>query len=234
LAIFNSMKLQDNIAKEFNEFSKNYLDDMVKVVPYYLQLLEHFTMDIPHHFIPKDILDLGCGNGIITSKLLSIFPDAHYTFLDASDKMLELCEMQFGLQNKTYVSSYFQDYQFQDQCFDLVAAGFSLHHCPAKDKQTLFKSIFKSLKPHGVFMCSDLMIDKNEPSHQVLLEYWKSFVIKTPTDQDIWDWLMEHYQAYDHPDALNNQLDWLKQAGFTNFKIDVFHNYWVHLKASKA
>jgi len=40
------MKLQPNIAKEFNEFSKNYLDDMVKIVPYYLQLLKHFTVDI--------------------------------------------------------------------------------------------------------------------------------------------------------------------------------------------
>ena len=227
------MKLQDNIAKEFNEFSKNYLDDMVKIVPYYLQLLEHFTMGIHHHFKPKHILDLGCGNGIVTSKLLPLFPDAHYTLLDASDKMLNLCEMQFGLQNKTYVSSYFQDYEFQDQFFDMVVAGFSLHHCPAKEKQELFKSIFKSLKPHGVLMCSDLMVDKKELSHLDLLEYWKAFVVKKPEDQDIWDWLMEHYQTYDHPDALNNQLDWLKQVGFTDFKINVFNNYWVHLRAIK-
>jgi ubiquinone/menaquinone biosynthesis C-methylase UbiE len=106
-------------------------------------------------------LDLGCGNGIITSNLLPLFPDTHYTLLDASDKMLELSEIQFGLQNKTYVSSYFQDYEFQDQCFDMVVAGFSLHHCPAEDKQELFKSIFKSLKIHGGIMCSDLKVKPN-------------------------------------------------------------------------
>ena len=227
------MKLQDNIAKEFNEFSKNYIQDMIKIVPYYLQLLEHFTDAIPKPLKPQHILDLGCGNGIITTKLLPIYPEAHYTLLDASDKMLELCEAQFGNKKTDYVASYFQDYSFKNDYFDMVVAGFSLHHCPAEDKQELFKSIFKSLKPHGVFMCSDLMVDKNESIHKDLLSYWKAFVVKNPADQDIWDWLMEHYQTYDHPDKLNNQLDWLKAAGFTDFKIHVYHNHWIHLKAFK-
>ena len=227
------MKLQDNIAKEFNEFSKNYIQDMIKIVPYYLPLLEHFTDDIPSQFNPINILDLGCGNGIVTTKLLPLFPDAHYTFLDASYKMLELCEEQFGNQNKDYVTSYFQDYDFNKTNFDLVVAGFSLHHCSAQDKQDLFKKIYKSLKPNGMFMCSDLMVDKNETSHQDLLDYWKAFVVKNPNDLEIWDWLMEHYQTYDNPDKLNNQLDWLKQAGFTDFKIHVYHNHWIHFKAFK-
>lgn len=227
------MKLQDNIANEFNEFSKNYLEDMVKIVPYYLQLLDNFTKDIPESFKPKHILDLGCGNGIITSKLLPLFPDAHYTLLDASDKMLELCKAQFGVQHKTYISSYFQDYQFKDQQFDMVVAGFSIHHCNAKDKQVLFNKIYQSLTPKGVLVCSDLMVDKYEPSHQVLLEYWKSFVVKHNSDYEIWDWLMDHYRTYDQPDSLNNQLDWLKQAGFTDFKMAIYNKYWVHFKAYK-
>ena len=228
------MKLQANIANEFNEFSKIYLEDMVKIVPYYLQLLDQFTNDIPITLNSNNILDLGCGNGIITSKLLPLYPDTHYTLLDASDKMLELCESQFGVENKTYVPSYFQDYEFPNNHFDMVVAGFSLHHCGANDKQELFKKIHKSLKQNGVFMCSDLMVDKKEISHKELLSFWKNFVVKQNSDFEIWDWLMEHYQTYDSPDKLNNQLEWLKHAGFSDFKITVFDKYWVHLKAFKA
>jgi ubiquinone/menaquinone biosynthesis C-methylase UbiE len=227
------MKLQNNIAEEFNEFSKNYTADMVKVVPYYLKLLEQFSKDIPNDLNPKHILDLGCGNGNITSKLLRLFPNAHYTLLDASENMLELCKAQFGSHNKTFVQSYFQEYEFPIHQFDMVVAGFSIHHCNAKDKQTLLKHIYKSLKPNGLFICSDLMVDRNTKEHESLLEFWKDFVLNS-SDRETWEWLMEHYQAYDNPDSLSNQLKWLKQAGFTEFKISIYNTYWVHLKAIKT
>lgn len=227
------MKLQANIAEEFNEFSKNYTDDMVKLVPHYLQLLEQFSKDLTSDFKPKNILDFGCGNGTITSKLLPIFPDTHYTLLDASGKMLALCESQFGLKHKTYVQSYFQDYKFTEEQFDMVVAGFSLHHCIAKEKQELFKNIYKSLNKKGIFACSDLMIDRKAKEHNSFLNFWRDFVIKNPSDTENWDWLMEHYQAYDHPESLNQQLKYLKGAGFAEFKITIYNTYWVHLKAFK-
>jgi ubiquinone/menaquinone biosynthesis C-methylase UbiE len=227
------MKLQENIVKEFNEFSKNYTADMVKVVPFYLKLLEQFSEDIPNNLNPKHILDLGCGNGNITSKLLKVFPKAYYTLLDASENMLELCQAQFGSLNKTYVQSYFQDYEYPIHRVDMVVAGFSLHHCNAKDKQQLLKNIYKSLTHNGVFICSDLMIDRKTKEHESLLEYWKDFVLNS-SDNKTWNWLMEHYKTYDNPDSLNNQLKWLKEAGFTNFKVTIHNSYWVHLKAFKT
>ena len=227
------MKLQSNIVEEFNEFSKNYTADMVKVVPYYLKLLEQFSQNLLEDFNPKHIMDLGCGNGNITHNLLKLYPDADYTLLDASENMLELCKAQFGSHNKTYVQSYFQNYKFPILKFDLVVAGFSIHHCNAKEKQILLKNIYKSLSPNGVFTCSDLMVDKNLHEHKYLLEFWKDFVLKN-SDQNTWEWLMEHYNTYDNPNSLNQHLKWLKQAGFTDFNINVYNTYWVHLKAFKT
>jgi ubiquinone/menaquinone biosynthesis C-methylase UbiE len=153
--------------------------------------------------------------------------------LDASENMLELCQAQFGSLNKTYVQSYFQDYEFPIFQFDMVVAGFSIHHCHAKDKQQLLKHIYKSLTPNGVFICSDLMINRNTKEHESLLEFWKDFVLNS-SDNETWDWLMEHYKTYDNPDSLNNQLKWLKKAGFTDFKANIHNSYWVHLKAFKV
>jgi len=84
------MKISDNIASEFNEFSKDYTNDMVKCVPYYNALISSFTEILPPDFQPLTILDLGCGNGNVTAQLLPSFPKSEYTLVDASDENQEL------------------------------------------------------------------------------------------------------------------------------------------------
>ncbi len=48
------MKIGKNIALEFNDFSKNYTNDMVGCVPNYLQLISSFVKYLPDNFNPKD------------------------------------------------------------------------------------------------------------------------------------------------------------------------------------
>ncbi len=227
------MKLQSNILEEFNEFSKNYTDDMVACVPHYRELLSGFIDHLPKELYPKQILDLGCGNGNVTRELLKKFPKAQYTLLDASDKMLELCEKQFNQYHISTVQSYFQDFEFKNHQFDMVAAGFSIHHCNKKDKQSLFKNIYDSLNHNGMFSCSDLMIDRASTKHLQLIKEWEEFVRVSYPNSDKWDWLMDHYNEYDNPDSLNNHLLWLDKAGFKDFKVTIHNTYWVHLKAFK-
>ena len=165
------MKVKDNIAEEFNEFSKNYTEDMTNCVPYYLELLELFTKHLPEGFNPKTILDLGCGNGNAVSAITNMFPKAAYTLVDAAPEMLELCKERFPNINANYIESYFNDFEFHDETYDLIIGGFSLHHCNAEDKQTLYNHIYKALKPKGIFMCSDLMINKDDEAHEALVDY---------------------------------------------------------------
>ncbi|MFT6797860.1 MAG: tRNA (cmo5U34)-methyltransferase, partial [Maribacter sp.] len=41
------MKIGETIAVEFNDFSKNYTNDMIGCVPHYLSLLSSFTKHFP-------------------------------------------------------------------------------------------------------------------------------------------------------------------------------------------
>ena len=66
------MEIKGNIAIEFDEFSKNYTTDMIGCVPHYLRLVESFIKYLPENFSPTSILDLGCGNGNITEKLIQL------------------------------------------------------------------------------------------------------------------------------------------------------------------
>lgn len=233
LQYLSHVKLQDNIADEFNEFSKNYTTDMVGCVPYYLELISCFTDNLPDNFNPKQILDLGCGNGNVSNRLIKKFPDAAFTLVDASQEMITLCQKHFKSFTITCVESYFQDFDFIDENYDLVVAGFSLHHCNSNEKQRLFNKIYRSLKQGGIFASSDLMISKDDPEHKILKEQWKAFVHLTFPDGEKWKWIMEHYNEFDNPDNFKDQLKWLKIAGFTTINFYPNENYWAHFQAIK-
>jgi len=84
-----------------------------------------------------------------------------------------------------------------------------------------------------VFSYTDLMIDKNKTEHPHFLKDWEAFVLKNFPDGDKWEWLMEHYAAFDKPDNLHEQLQWLEAAGFKNIEPTVKDSYWVHIRAVK-
>jgi ubiquinone/menaquinone biosynthesis C-methylase UbiE len=227
------MKIKDNIETEFDEFSKNYTQDMINCVPHYVTLMSSFIDHLPHNFNPASILDLGCGNGNVTDTLLNRFPNATYTLIDASPEMIKLCQQRFKLKSVEYVTSYFQDFEFKKNQYDYIVAGFSLHHCTSEDKRNLFKKIYASLNTDGIFSCSDLMINKNNCKHPELIKQWKSFVLTNYKETEKWEWLMEHYNEYDKPDAYEDQLVWLKKAGFSSVRNFANETYWIHCQSFK-
>lgn len=227
------MKRKADIALEFDEFSKDYTSDMVRCVPQYLKLVSSFVENLPENFNPTSILDLGCGNGNITAQLLSCFPNSNFTLVDASTEMIQLCRKKFRDYNITYSHNYFQDFEFNAEKYDMIVAGFSLHHLTNKEKRSIFKKIHAALRKGGIFSYSDLMINKTNPNHPKLLEEWGNFVNSHFPNGEKWEWVMEHYKEYDKPTDYQLQLEWLKEAGFKNIQIPFKKGYWVYLQAVK-
>jgi ubiquinone/menaquinone biosynthesis C-methylase UbiE len=227
------MEIKGNIAIEFDEFSKNYTTDMIGCVPHYLRLVESFIKYLPENFSPTSILDLGCGNGNITEKLIQLFPTTTFTLVDASREMINLCKYRFDFYNLKYHNNYFTDFKFQEKSYDLILAGFSLHHLDDKNKHTIFKKIFDSLKHGGIFSYSDLMISKSNSDHSILLKQWEKFVNTSFPDGAKWNWIMDHYKTFDNPTDYTLQIEWMKNAGFKNIEIPFKKGYWIYLQAFK-
>ncbi len=227
------MRIRDNIENEFNVFSKDYTSDMMGCVPHYSKLVSAFTSCLPKNFIPKHILDLGCGNGNVTSKILQLFPESNFTLLDASQEMITICKSRFKSYKVEYVKSYFNDYRFKSDYYNLITAGFSLHHCDSEEKKSLFIHIYKSLKRGGIFSFSDLMVNRSKLEHSKLLKEWEAFVNRNFPDGEKWKWLMEHYNEFDKPDDYNDQIKWLQDAGFTIINLPFKEDYWINIQAVK-
>ena len=227
------MKIKETLAAEFDRFSDNYTEDMIRCVPHYQRLLCSISDSLPEDLRASRILDLGCGNGNVTALLLEKFPEAAYTLLDASPDMLELCRQRFSGKNITCVRSYFRDYTFPENYFDLITACFSLHHSDSEEKRWIFPRLFVALKPGGIFTCSDLMINKGTTEHEELIREWEAFVNANHSDGEKWAWLAEHYEAYDRPDDYVDQESWLLNAGFHNVGVKWRAGNWVHFVAGK-
>lgn len=227
------MKKAKDIGLEFNEFSRNYTSDMIGLAPHYLELVRSFGKYLPANFRPASILDLGCGNGNISAQLLPLFPEAHYHLVDASAEMIGLCKQQFSKFRMSYFNTYFKDFNFEADSYDLVVAGFSLHHCNNREKRSLFKKIYSALKIGGIFSYSDLMISKDNPDHPEVLKNWGEFVNTNYPDGEKWEWVMQHYAEYDNPTDYQLQLEWLKEAGFKDIEIPFRKDYWMFLQARK-
>lgn len=226
-----SSKIKETLSLEFDAFSANYTSDMIVAVPHYEQLMRCFQTCLPLGFSAKHILDLGAGNGNSANELMQRFPDAEYTLVDASAEMLDICNKRFTQSNIKLVESYFSDFQFNEEAYDLVIAGFSLHHCKADEKQSLFKKIKKALKPNGLLMMSDLCITKSDDSHPALLKEWETYVNANDPSGEKWTWLMEHYDAFDTPHNFESQHAWLLEAGFSSVDIGWNEGKWMHVIA---
>jgi ubiquinone/menaquinone biosynthesis C-methylase UbiE len=106
------------------------------------------------------VLELGCGTGLFTEKLLRAkhFQEIYAT--DGADVMLSKAQQTLGatgaqlrflqLDFNTNWSSHFEGIGI-----DAVVSTMALHHAP--DKQQLFQQIFEVLKPQGVFVLADHM-----------------------------------------------------------------------------
>jgi ubiquinone/menaquinone biosynthesis C-methylase UbiE len=229
----NMKRVQQNIVSEFDKFSGDYTSDMTKCVPHYLRLIDLQSRLLPESFSANSILDLGCGNGNVSVCLQDRFPLASFTLVDISPEMLELCRLRMNTNYIKLQKSYFHELNFAPESFDLIVAGFSIHHIPAEEKIELFKNLFKWLKIGGLFSYSDLMIDKDGTDHPQLLEEWKKFVLQNYSDEEKWLWLMEHYDAFDSPSDYRKQIEWLYHSGFTSVKTAWQESYWTSIWAFK-
>ncbi|MEU2229581.1 MULTISPECIES: trans-aconitate 2-methyltransferase [Streptomyces] len=114
------------------------------------------------------VLDLACGTGSITSRLLRRFPDATSVGVDLDPALLAIAEGSFaGDERVTFVTADLKDPSWAASLpyssYDAVLTATALHWLHSGPLTALYGQLAGLVRDGGVFMNADHMIDEATP-----------------------------------------------------------------------
>ncbi len=204
----------------YNKISEDYPELLRKAVPRYDDMLNAILEYIPREFKPKRILELGCGSGNLTDKVINRFSGSIIEVVDISGDFLNFSKLRFKDRTKIiYHQMDFKELNFKENSFDLVVSSISIHHIEDHDKKNLFEIIYKILKPKGKLVFSDQAKGSNEYIYKKHIEIWHKEAIKLGSSEADWKMWMDHQNKHDFHSTVLEHIDWMKAANFKNIDI---------------
>jgi tRNA (cmo5U34)-methyltransferase len=172
----------------------------------------------------SDVLDIGCGAGNYTLRLLQELPGLNCTLVDLSAPMLERAKSRVtaaGAGDVTTIQQDIREIELPADRFDVAVAAATLHHLRTDAEwEAVFKSVYGSLKPGGSFWIVDLIEHSNAAVQALMWERYGEYVTSlkgTEYRDHVWAYIAKE----DTPRPLIYQLDLLRKVGFA--EIEVLH-----------
>ncbi|PYV90212.1 MAG: class I SAM-dependent methyltransferase [Acidobacteria bacterium] len=168
------------------------------------------------------LLDIGCGAGNYTLKLLERLPKLSTTLIDLSRPMLDRAKERISNKSGNTVVAIpgdIRDVSLTDGQFDIVIAAAVLHHLRADHEwESVFRKIYQSLKSGGSFWVADL-VHHSVPAVQVML--WDRYgqYLTELKGESYRDEVFGYIELEDTPRPLLFQIDLLRQVGFSQVEI---------------
>ncbi|KKD05709.1 class I SAM-dependent methyltransferase [Streptomyces sp. WM6386] len=114
------------------------------------------------------VLDLACGTGSITARLLARFPEAVSTGVDLDPALLAIAEGTFAADERvTFVTADLKDSNWPTklpyESYDAVLTATALHWLHSEPLAALYGQVAGLVRDGGLFMNADHMIDDTTP-----------------------------------------------------------------------
>jgi tRNA (cmo5U34)-methyltransferase len=212
-------------------FADNTLFDrgIRQLIPRYDLLLDTLVSCVPSDV--TQILELGCGTGELSSRLLKNCPLARLTALDYSPRMVaattakltesglldraRVLEMDFGAWGNGEVSGEI------GTDFDACVSSLAIHHLDDEMKRRLFGCIARNLKGGGCFWNADPVVLESRLSeaYEKAREEWTRGTGTTLEEVrlQLGNSQPYGYSGQDRLATLDAHLAWLKEVGFDAF-----------------
>ena len=164
-----------------------YLAEMAAEVPGYEELQEAVVAAAAGIRATR-VLELGTGTGETALRVRAGHPEASWVGIDASEAMLARARER--LPDADLRVQRLED-DLPQGPFDLVVSALAVHHLDGAGKRALFSWVARVLQPGGCFVLGDVVVPVAGQTGPIYI-----------------DWEM------DVPDTVENQLAWLRAAGF--------------------
>jgi len=197
----------------FDITAATYDADRALLIPCYDAFYRRTTDLITHD--ARNILDLGAGTGLLSTFVRQWYPQAYIILADLSEPMLAKARVRFA--NDANVSFEVTDYTTApiNGTYDSIVSALSIHHIDDEAKRALFPKIFKALRPGGTFVNAEQVAGPTPEIDRRYKELWLEQVREAgATPDQIADSL--YRQQDDRCASVEDQLDWMREAGFTD------------------
>ncbi len=158
-------------------------------------------------YVPRRILDLGCGTGSTTVLLKQAFPQAEVIGMDLSPYMLCVAERKAQAHQIRieFIHGLAEETGFEEGSFDLVTASLLFHELPAQISRAVLQESYRLLCS-GTWVA---ILDGNQ--HSLRSTRWLTEIFEEP---------------YIHEYAEGSLDAWLGAAGFE--QVRTFNHWGLH------
>jgi tRNA (cmo5U34)-methyltransferase len=213
-------EIKDRFDKEVERFS-NLKTGQVATIDATISL--ELITEAANRIVPQaeNLLDIGCGAGNYTLKMLSKNPLLNCTLVDLSREMLNKALERVGAQTEkvTIVQGDIREVELPVNHFDIILAGAVLHHLRNDaDWENTFGKLFQLLKPNGCLMISDLVTAENDSLTEYLWERWGDY-LEGIGGKEYRQKVLYDTNREDTPRSVTYQLTLMKTVGFRSVEI---------------
>ena len=170
------------------------------------------------------VLDIGCGAGNNTLKLLQHTSPFNCSLVDLSLPMLEKARERISHINSGDIETNQGDFRvinLPDQGFDVILAAAVLHHLrDDKDWERTFRKLFNLTAPGGSVWITDLVSHESDNIHQLMWERYGDYLCSLG-GRDYQAKVFDYIDKEDSPRPITFQLDLLRKVGFD--KVELLH-----------
>jgi tRNA (cmo5U34)-methyltransferase len=164
-----------------------YLAEMADEIPGYEELQEAVAAATASIRATR-VLELGTGSGETALRVRASHLDAEWVGIDSSEAMLARARER--LPDADLRLQRLEE-ELPDGPFDLVVSALAVHHLDGAGKRDLFSRVADVLPPGGKVVLGDVVVPAAGKTGPIYI-----------------DWVM------DLPDSVEDQLAWLREAGF--------------------
>jgi len=216
-------QIRERFDKDVERFSNLEIGQSAQIdSPLALELVAHAAaVTTPH---ATAVLDVGCGAGNFTLKLLQRLPGLNVTLIDLSRPMLDRAVERLRTATTGQITSWqgdVRDLPLGESQFDIIIAASVLHHLREDSEwKAVFARFHAALRPGGWVWIHDFIVHSDPQVQALMWDRYGKYLTQLK-DAAYRDHVFAYTVQEDTPRSLVFQLDLLRAVGFS--AVEVLH-----------